>query len=268
LNIIYQEQIHMIADGIKAITELASKSVSGILECKQEPPGVYYLRQGDGSLHRVIADTQPVSHQADSLKTVVNFANRYAERAAIWIEEDKVTCLIDEKVGGNHVSIDLPFSEPFQFLQSVAKDWKSKPLTQAELVLHLRTTFYGCLSSSDDLLACARNVRFRTTAESSGAIDRGKASVGKSIEQAVSGTKEMPEATSFAIPLYSDKFGFTAVVDVAIEINMTQERFYIIPIHGEIENAYQEARSAIAEFVLNELDENSPVKDRVYFGRP
>jgi hypothetical protein len=259
----------MIADGIKAIAELASKSVAGTIKVDCELPNVYYLRGGDGTITRVVAPPPPRNHSADSLKTVTDFANRHPKTAAIWIEEDSVTCLVDE---GNHyggkVSLLLPFSAQFAWLVSASEDWKSKALSQPELVLLLRTLFDGCTSSQDDLLGAARNVRFRSTAESTGVVERGRASVGKSIEQEVSGAKQLPDSVVFSFPVFADKFELRFSIRVAIEINMSTEKFYLIPIPGEVEKVHDYARKRIASSVLSALDEGTEVRERVYFGRP
>jgi hypothetical protein len=261
----------MDAAALKEIERIITSANSEIVECDAEPGGVYYVRQGD-KLERVEAKPGPVKHIAQELKTIADFANRHKTTATLWVatgmDGANAKCLMADKPEGDQACIFLKHSDPFAELTKLQSNWQKMPFKQHDLVLSLRTTFANAIDAKTDLLGCVRSVRFRTQAESSGVIEKGRASVGKSIEQQVSGAREIPEEVVFSVPVYASGHMVYVSVRVAIEVDMGKEQFFLIPLPGEIEKALATARLSIASWVVNQLEEDSPVRDKVYFGAP
>jgi hypothetical protein len=253
---------------VAEIERLTIDAESGIVDCEHEPRGVYYVREGS-KLTRVVAQLRPETQSAQSLTTIGAFANRFKE-SSIWIDggaTDKsiVKLLMKDRSDQDRITIELAYSEPFKALVKLVKDWK-QGFNQADLVLALRTTFARTFDAS--FLECVRRLKFRTAAETSGEIQKGKASVGRQVEQEVTGATALAEELKFRVPVYAS--GHHCYVDIltAIDVNLQTEKLLIIPLPGEIENALNEARELIASELLGMLDDNNPVASRVYFGSP
>jgi hypothetical protein len=262
------------ADFVEAIRDLAAKAGTPIVIPERDSRMAYLVRQPDGSYERVEGETNPVKHRAEELHTITDFANRFPERSVIWVEGDtkknssKVVCLIEDHPDKDRVELELPWSEPFKRLADLAANWRAKPLTQAELVRELRTTFGKCVTPDHALLSAVRSLKFKSQTEASGVIDPKGRSVGRTLAQEVTGEKQLPEEVSFTVPIYSA--GHLKVVSIrcAIDVDFNVEKLHIAPLPGEIEQAILEARLSVASTITNWLDEASPARERVYFGCP
>lgn len=258
----------MIQEGVNAIVELAKSAGAKIIETNQEPPGVYYVRGGDGALTKVKAETAPRSHKVDSIETIVAFADRFADKASVWLAFEGVKVLVDDDVRNESAHLPLRPSKPMETLANYDNEgWKKYPLTQAEFILLLRTTFARA-GATGGLLATIRSLRFRSAVEASGNIQHGKSSVGKAIDQAVTGEKDIPETVVFDIPVFESGFLSLQKVEVAIDINLAGERFYLIPLPGEVAGAKERACRQIEEFLISTIGEKGEVRNRIYRGLP
>lgn len=258
----------MIDAGINAIVDLARKAGSQVLECKQEPEGTYYLRQGDGNLVKTKADVTPRRHQVHDLATAIDIANRFKDSASVWHCFDGVTVLIDDDLRNESARLTLKPSKQLETLTKFDGDgWKSYAMTQQELILLLRTTFAKC-GASAGLLAVIRKLRFRSAVESSGDIKHTRSSVGKQVEQQVTGDTDLPETVVFDIPVYESGFHVLAKIELAIELNLAGERFHLIPLPGQIAASRETANSAMGEVLSGSIRAEGAVHGRIYRGQP
>ncbi len=258
----------MIEQGINAICELARRAGSQILETKQEPEGTYYLRQGDGNLVKTKADVAPRRHQVHDIETIVQLANRFKSTASVWHNFDGVTVLVDDNTRNESARLALKPSKQLETLARFDGDgWKNHAMTQQELILLLRTTFAKC-GASTGLLAVVRKLRFRSAVESAAEIKHTRSSVGKQVEQQVTGDADLPETAIFDIPVYESGFTVFVKIEVAIELNLAGERFHLIPLPGQIAAAREHAADAMNRFLLHEIGKEGAVHDRIYRGQP
>lgn len=258
----------MIKEGVTAIVELANRAGATIIQAKDEPAGTYYVRDGDGKLTKTKADVTPRAHKADKIETIVALADRFPESAAVWLAFDGVSVLVDDETRRESARLDLKPSKQFEtLLKYDGEGWRNLPLTQQEFILLLRTTF-ARTGATGGLLATIRSLRFRSAVEASGNIQHGKSSVGKAVDQAVSGEKEIPETVVFDIPVYESGIYVLAKVEVAIDINIAGERFNLIPLPGELAAAKELACNQIEKFLTNTIDKDGEVHNRIYRGHP
>lgn len=258
----------MIKEGVEAIVGLAKTAGAGIIEAKGEPPGVYYVRDGDGSLKKVKADVGLRQHAAHDMETVVQLADRFGDKASVWYSFDGVRVLVDDASRNESAFLSLKPSKQFETLAKFDNDgWRNAAMTQAEFILLLRTTFAKS-GPSAGLLPVIRNLKFRSQMETAGNVQHGKASVGKAIDQQVSGATELPETIIFGIPVFESGFLFMAQIEVALEINLAAERFHLIPLPGMIAGTKQAACDAIGEFLSESIDEEMMVHGQIYRGQP
>lgn len=258
----------MIQEGIAAIVDLANRASAKIAETKHEPSGTYYVLDGTGKMTKTKADVAPRAHKVDSIETIVAFAERFPDTAAVWLGFEGVTVLMDDETRRESARLALKPSKQFETLAKFdGEGWRNHPLTQAELILLLRTTFARTASSSG-FLSTVRSLRFRSAAEGTGNIQHGKSSIGKQVEQQVSGEKEIPETVVFDIPVFESGFYVLAKVEVAIDINIAGERFHLIPLPGELAAVKEHACGQIEKHLLDNIDKDAEVHDRVYRGQP
>lgn len=258
----------MIDAGINAIVQLAKSAGSQILDTKQEPEGTYYLRQGDGHLVKTKADVAPRRHHVQDIDTIVQLANRFKSTASVWHNFDGVTVLVDDDRRNESAKLLLKPSKQLETLAKFDGDgWKSHAMTQQELILLLRTTFAKC-GASAGLLAVIRKLRFRSAVESSGEIKHTRSSVGKQVEQQVTGDADLPETVIFDIPVYESGFNVCAKIELALELNLAGERFHLIPLPGQIAAARETASKAMDQLLMEDIGKDGAVHDRIYRGQP
>lgn len=258
----------MIKEGVEAIVGLAKTAGAAILETKHEPPGVYYVRDGDGTMKKVKADTGLRQHAAHDMETVVQIADRFGDKASVWYSFDGVRVLVDDATRNESAFLALKPSKQLETLAKFDNDgWKNAAMNQAEFILLLRTVFAKS-GPSAGLLPVIRNLKFRSQMETAGVVQHGKSSVGKAIDQQVSGATELPETIIFDIPVFESGFLFMAQIEVALEINLAAERFHLIPLPGSIAITKQMACDAIGAFLSDSINADGAVHGQIYRGQP
>ncbi len=253
------------AEFVKAIGDMALKAgAPSFVAPGQEPSGVYYIRDQGGELKLVHAEPPYRQHQAGDLSAVVEFAKRFAENTpVIWYHRDKVVCVIDDN--NRRDAVTLPLDLSVQVL--TLRQWeKNQPyLPQATAVLTLRTVFESCLGMAGGLIDVLRKVKFRTTADGSGEVQHGKASVGRAIESEITGAGAIPEYVAFDVPIFGNALAHRGTIRCALEPNPAAGSVAFIPLPGEIEKAVAKAEGEIRDD-LGELLGDAKVP--VYYGRP
>jgi hypothetical protein len=264
----------MIAEGIKAIEELAKLADFPCLQHPEQEPDHVYLLNGEPR----IAEPKPRLHQAADLSAVVAFALRVRDNndempdirsggtcPTVWYHRSGVVCLLDDATRRDRVELKLAYSP--QLLELMALDGKRRKWEQAELILWLRVFFSGCLGEHPDFLPLLRNIRWQSSNEGAGSIQHGKASVGRAIQAELSSEKPLPEVVTFDVPVFAGCLSLVkASVPCAVEIAVKDERITLIPLAGEIENCLREAEERLGALLAKELGDAAG--NRLYYGVP
>lgn len=258
---------------VEAVSELAQKSCEPMIVDHGEKTGqIVYFLQGKFHVHQDRPHYR--QHQAYSLDTITDFANRFLGRAvsddpnevnpagfdaAVWYNRDAVSVLLNDEDRRERVVFNLALSPQIKSLQK-----SGDAIKQRALILWLRTTMANCLPVHPTFIDSVRTLKFRTNQEATGEFKKDRASLGKSIISELTASEELPEYVTFNVPVFDNGSlsNVRANVQCAIDIVPADENFFVIPIAGSIEKAITDGE----EQILTKLQEG--FGGRIYYGKP
>lgn len=247
----------MIKEALEFLAEQATNaSVPYIESAPAEPPHVYYK---DGE--KVHAEPNPRSHEASDITAVIEFAKEFTESRTWYTRNALVSVLNDDADRRERIRLQV---NPSQQISTVIK-WgnKSTPMSQAGLILLLRTMFKHSLAQAPKLIEILRVLKFNTGKSVDSSVQKGKTSVGKSIESEVTGAAEIPDDFILDVPLFDGIFPrLRGQIEIAIEMDAASETFTLYVVPGSVEGAYRDAEDIIGNTLREELGE------KVYYGTP
>ena len=263
----------MLKDALEYLFNTGRASAPAIVAAGNEPPHVYYLRQADGTLVRTEAARHPANSLAASLQPIVQACAAHCAlgekvRPQVWYAIGAVVCLTGESLR-DRLTLRLELSEPLAALC----DWKSKnrPLTQADMVRALRTTFANSTGQAEELAAAVKKLKFNATASGDSEIDHGRQSLGKSLTAQITGEKAIPETVIFNFQTFTNACfrGIRASVKCAIEVDASTTMFKVTALPGELERAADDAVSEIAKQLASAFAAHTPeLEVDLYHGSP
>lgn len=225
------------------------------------------LKQPDGTMGDLEVPPTPRHHRALDLSAITEFAlwsSEQSRRATIWYCRHGVLCVLDDSTRRDTVRLDLTFSPQLLCLQGLEQ--YRKPMDQRATILLLRTTFAKCLGRAGDLIEIIRGVKFTNNQAGAAVVGHGKSSVGRSIEQEITGTKALPEYVTLEVPVFTAAWlQVKFPVELALEPDPATQTFTLIPLPGEIENAIAAAEALISMRLHDGLD---GAEVPVYYGVP
>lgn len=259
----------MDSHSLKFLKDMADAAAPArrVFTSDREPPHVYWVQQADGKLERVSAKPFPTAHAAADLDTLVRVVRDQTDPAdvpEVWYSRAGVIAVLNP--AAEHparCTVDLTPSPQLALLAQWERAGKAT-LTQAELVILLRTLFAGC--APDDVLAAVRGLKVDKRTEVNQQIAQGKVSLGRSLVAEMTGAAALPERITFSVPVFAEAaVGVCSTVRVELDPDPQNERFHLYVLPGDIESAYADAEEALALRLARLLGE-SPVP--VYRGRP
>jgi hypothetical protein len=278
----------MLKDAIEKISELciAAASVQSY-----HPPGeaehVYYLRHGE-TLQRVEREPKPRRHVAYDAETLLRFcagfaANRGEELAdggespgihvAVWYSREGVTAYLDDSTRRDTVAITLAPSPQMKLLF----DWDIRPtwMKQPEIIRTLRVKLAGSVSPAG-VVEALRRLRFRQSQAGETVVEHGQSSIGRNIMAELANAQTVPEEVVITVPAFADGFGGIDVsVRCAVEIDLENQAFAIMPLAGQLADAWNMAEESVGGSLREVLDALNDDRDdgdylpiSLYRGRP
>jgi hypothetical protein len=259
------------AESLKFLTDLAAKAnpQARIVKAPAEPEDVYHILDANGELVRGRALLPVQDRDAADMETLVALAkaSHALEPATAELWYGRAGVFFQNLNRHPLDAAKLLLAPSAQLAKLIEWDRAGRArLTQAELVILLRTLFHGC--APENLLPAVRNVKTSKSAEVNSQIAQGKVSLGKSIMAEMAGTAAIPEMVEFLVPVFAHAAVFVvAPVRVAIDPDPQTEAFTLIVLPGDIEHAFALAESNIGnrlETLLGDAVEQIPQ----YRGRP
>lgn len=267
-------------DTLEALVKLGMNQAASVVKCDDEPEGLYYIRNQDGTLKLVESAPEPRSHTASDLTAII--AKAKEERGLflagigdgdeldhggpeVWFSRSNVTLFLSGNDRRETVKLPLVLSEPLARLIQFAQ---SKPaLSQSDFVRELRVTFRDCLGQAGNLLPVLRQVKFKASVGTDTTLGHGNVSIGKSLDAQVTGSGDIPETVTLSVPVFSAS-AFKIVranVLCALEPNAATATFQLIPFPGQIEDAIAHGEKVIGTILREELTKPGV---GVYYGNP
>lgn len=142
-----------------------------------------YLNLG-GKVKEIDIPPKVREHQFRRLDDLIDMANLYAEndgRPVVWHDQNGVILVLDDADRRDRGTFPLEITPQLQTLMMLEK--QQPQMTQKELIRLLRTQ----LNLDSAAIAVFRRIDWSTSTAGSGTVERGRESLGRSIEQQVKG---------------------------------------------------------------------------------
>jgi len=253
------------SDTLKQIHEAAVKAAGVVIHAIPGDPRRVIMAQGGD--REVVAIPPPVrSHKADDLGSLVALAVRFGGNGlwpVIWYRQDKVVLVVDDSDRRDTVTVALL---PTPQIQLLAKLEQEKPaFDQARFIKLLRLEL-----GLDAVLVVNkfRKLSWNSCEDANGNVQRGRESLGAAIEAQVRGVDELPEELVIPVPIFRNQ-GLTDTYDVrcAVEIDVRNKVFQLVPLPGELDRAIHAAEDAVKvqidEMIESHQDQAKTVADVV-----
>lgn len=255
----------MLKDVVEKLIEVGKNSVAPIIRDPDNNEAGYYLRTAEGHYEWVDSPPGVRDHTAHSVAAVCEFALAMVAdgdcpyEPVLWYSENGVRLVIDDKNQRGMVQFPLT---PHPHIHTLRRLELRNPLDQAGLIRLLRIDLAGTHNGSE-LLAAVRNIRVRQLAQGGGDVQHSKVSIGKTLEAEVTGIKPLPEEVTLSVTVFKE-LCYTQSVRCAVDIDVQQERFLLVPLPGQIDLAIQNATGRLGLDVAALIEDNVPV----YHGVP
>lgn len=248
----------MIREALQLIQDTATKA-AGIHKLPSEGPHVTRSLMPDGKVDVVNESIPPRKHIVHDIESLASFVSDQAD-VVIWHDAVRVVAVLnDASYRDSHLSMPLPIHPTFQALDAM----DGEVYTQKELIDFLRLNLKKEVDAAvPGFISAIREVRFVNNASGESTIQHGRESMGKRIEQSVTGVDALPEDFALRVPLW---LHLDAVVSVecALIVDTADGKFRCGPKPGAIEQA-----KVAGQKWLGEQLEGACEKAVVYFGAP
>lgn len=260
----------MLAELFEKLQEVAETKLAHVVPDTPEPRHVYRIERRDGTIETCNAAPQPRDHKAMDLSAIVAHAKLYPE-SCIWYSRGGVVAILnnsDTECKGtprlDRVSLTLSFSP--QIVKLLDLERTRKPLAQKDLVSLIRTTFADCCPP--EIRPAISELKFKSTAEGGSKLAHGTSSVGKLITAEVKGGGSIdliPETFTLNVPIFASGFESTKRIEVILEIDAAEEKFFLTPQPLGIEGAIAEAEREMSDEIADMIGEE---QRPVFYGAP
>lgn len=177
------------------------------------------------------------------------------QHPAVWYSHERVVLLYDDDERYDRATCELGLSDQMGALADIATP-AGKAFEQKALVRWLRVTMRGCeTTSSDDLLREVRTVKFSKRSDDAAELEKTRASIGKSLQAEMVGAAGLPEYVRLRVPVFLNPHLAVAVADVevAVEVDLAEQRFVLTLCPGEWERAVKAGEDYLAQDLTAEL---------------
>jgi hypothetical protein len=226
-----------------------------------------YLVYG-GRYERI--DLQPDTrlHRPGSIGDLVGFVEWWAKEApdakmTLWHHDTAIVLVLDERDRRDRALYPLTLSRPYLHLQKLdAGDCCANLLEHRQLVRLLRVEFAGCVMNAD-LIPMLNKVDWTKNEAANSRADRGRESLGKSIQAELVQAATIPEEIVLEVPVFENRdVCDTIQIRCALEILPQDQRFRLTPFPGQVPAAMATAQDKIHE-LLDELLHDGELSEKI-----
>jgi hypothetical protein len=181
--------------------------------------------------------------------------------ASIWINTGEVVAVLDDTDRRERVTMHLRKNAAYAKLLYLASN---PTISQGELINLLRMELRD-ISCRTTLLEAVRKIKFSSFTEGHSDLGQGRESLGKSIENKVSGASELPEDLLITTPMFDNpgERDESFTIELLFEVMASDSKFRIKPVPASLENAADNALQKIRSEIVEQLE-----GVRVFFGTP
>lgn len=248
-----QEAIQLIQDTAVDAKDAAIVAIPGV-------DNAVLISQGGKSTERTIPPPRR-KHESNDIESFVEVIRNCGDKPSVWHNHTQVVALLNDAERRDTVTLNLVESKLFKSLQF--KDGQ-RSFSQRELINFLRISLAGCVPP--DLVSTLRTLNFRSAAKTDSTVEHAKDSLGRSVEQAVTGASDLPEEFLATIPVYANVLpDHRAGILVAVDVDFENQKFVLSVVGDGIMDAITEAQGVLSTKLTDLFDD---VDQSVYYGKP
>jgi hypothetical protein len=222
-----------------------------------DPYKPFSYKKPDGATELVDARPQIRKHQLMSIDDIGQFAKDHAVgevKGVCFYNRDKIHYYIDDSTRLDCAAVALACSPSMIELMNLEEKRGAK-ITQRELIWSLRTVFKDRLTDGPKIITAIRNVKFDSETKKESEIQRGKASIGNSIQKQFVGLQELPEYITFRVPVWEGPIEHIADVECILDPDEQTGNFLLQPLPGAIEDVFTKAEQELGRRLAIALGE-------------
>jgi hypothetical protein len=274
----------MLAEALEKLRTIITEAQQPqTVELARDDECVYIAHNGELKLHKIpqVPDRKhEVQTLEDLAKVVKNHGSVQVEDgeekgevdafalSTVWHSDAEVVALLGDPMRKDRVTMKLITSPVFQRLAGLERDAPlgANKLDQRAFIRLLKFDFDKA-GEFDQLIASARELKFRQSEEGAASLQQGRESLGRQVLAEVKGLEDFPEEFTVEYPVYvnPDLATVKAAVTCSLEIDVQSEKFIVTPKPDEMLAARQHVHQWIGER-LEELLKEREVP--VYYGKP
>lgn len=215
-----------------------------------------------GALTKVSITPKPRESKVDSVADLCAAALSYGKSTpSVWIAGESVVLIADDDDRRDRVTLPLRRTEQWKKIRHL----QGNPvIDQPGLIQLLRVDLPGVVGR-EGLLPTVRALKFKQSSEGTANIQHGNESLGRMIENQITGAGDIPEQLEVLVPLYDNPglAGETQSVMLDLDIVAAKEHFRLRPLPHTLEAAQNAALESIREEIQQAL-----TGVRVFYGTP
>lgn len=260
------------AEFVNAVRDLAVTAAGQVVfPAAAEPSHVYLVKLPDGTLQRIEALPKPERVVAASLEALVAWTKGGAEnptgREIYYHRTGVVGGPAPADLRKDRIHFPLAPSPQLAQLEAWSKQTQAVTYSQRDLVRLFSTTFAD--AGLDRVTESVRKVDFRKGKEVVQEVQKGRMSMSRQDVATMTGSEAIPPELKFVVPVFSAaSLSPRAEVRVYFEPDPETERFLLVVIPGEIEQAYGVGEDYLARTLQTLLTEAKADAIPVYHGVP
>lgn len=196
-----------------------------------------YLHNPDGTLQTIELPVPPRGHKVRGLEDIVDAATTWKaddSNAVIWINPKAVMLVLDDDDRRKNIIV-CPLETHPQFDTVAALHGRS--YDNKSLIRILRFDLKGCWQYPELISHLAR-VEWGSNSKTVQNAERGRESMGRSVDEAVSNVDKLPEELIVRVPVFKTHGAkFQADIKCSIEPDLNNQVFRFEPFPAEVDNA-------------------------------
>lgn len=248
----------MDANLLKCLTELSVQAKQ--LDVREVSPFKDLLiKNEEGQWDYRPAAVKPREQEAYDLETIAKFAHEKSN-GEVWFSRQGVTIFLDRDQRYDKVTFEPEFSP--EMTSAFAMESNKRAISQQDLRKELKTTFERCVPGT--LVAAVSRLKFAQSDEGTAAIERSKASIGKTLRAEFSGEEDIPEYPIFCLSVMKSPVTVKVGVKFWLEPDPRTRMFEFYPMPGELEAACQEYEDHVRQRLKEMLPKDYPL----FYGNP
>lgn len=253
---------------IEAIVNLSGGRAEGIINPLTSDRKIHY-RTLDGEIREFDINPEPRAHRVATLVDLVRAQKTFAidgKESDIFIGESVLACLLDSGDRRDGVCMDLRNSEPYTTLLALADDTDEDighDVPQGEFVRLLQTRLAGCVDP--DIVAACKMLKVEASGAVTSGIGQGQRSMGKDVDERVTGRDKLPETIHVNFPIYANAELSPFKVQVTASLIVTPQMNFTLFVS---EHEFARVIHSTLEWIRDWLTAAGASKDRVFIGTP